>query len=108
MDHAAGRAAPVHLDGKPWNRVKRPWVLHRCWAQSWGSIGPFAMVERCPCGGVRIDHHGPWLNRNWYNRFGRRDFLWGGGPPAIEKAAGDREISILRELQTALQKGTSS
>lgn len=58
------RAPVTHIQGMPWDLLPTPWRWHRCWAQSWGSIGPFRLVQRCPCGATRLDEDGPWLGRN--------------------------------------------
>lgn len=58
------RVPVTHIHDMPWDLLPAPWRRHRCWPQSWGSIGPFRLVQRCPCGATRLDEDGPWLGRN--------------------------------------------
>ncbi len=105
LDQIAGdRIGPHHTDGVAWYRLRPPGRWHKCWAQSWGSCGPFEMIERCPCGAVRIDRGGPWLDRNWRRRFAlRKQRFWGGGPPATEKVS-DSDPDVLMQLRNALRE----
>lgn len=59
-----GRIPITHHNDLPWNFLPPPRRWHRCQAQSRGSCGPFRLVERCPCGGTRLDGRGRWLYRN--------------------------------------------
>jgi hypothetical protein len=54
----------VHKDGVPWHEAEEPPWDHECWPQTRGFIHRFELVERCPCGGVRIDGYGPWIEVN--------------------------------------------
>jgi len=52
----------VHRDDVPWSEAPRPFVFHRCFAQTQGVIDG-TMIRRCPCGGISISF-GPWMERN--------------------------------------------
>lgn len=49
-----------HLNGVPWEEAPRPRRFHRHWAQTRG-VADLRMIERCPCGGLRIDGYGGWM-----------------------------------------------
>lgn len=52
-----------HVNGVHWFDAPKPWRWHRCRPQTRGFIlGDF--IERCACGGLRYDGHGPWIERN--------------------------------------------
>jgi hypothetical protein len=51
-----------HTFGRPWWQAPLPKKWHRC--KAWSIIiMPDASVERCACGGIRIDHR-MWVERN--------------------------------------------
>lgn len=52
-----------HLDGTEWFEVDVPPRWHRCWPQSRAWMHR-ELVERCACGSLRFDGHGPWIDRN--------------------------------------------
>jgi hypothetical protein len=99
-DHNPGsRILPVnHKDGQQWSDLPIPARWHRCWPQSWGSCGPFEMVERCPCGGTRLDMSGPWMYRNR-----RRLENYGTGPHDSTEMIGDDGFDLLVEFRHALR-----
>ncbi len=98
------RVPTAHVDGLAWNQLPPPRRWHHCWPQSWGSCGPFQLIEVCPCGGTRIDQTGPWLDRNWRRRYAaRRHQFWGGGPGSGGENVGDTGPQLLVELRTTLQ-----
>lgn len=51
-----------NLDGIHWADAPIPWRWHRChkWSRAYFDTG---YVERCACGGIRVNL-GPWLERN--------------------------------------------
>lgn len=57
------------------------------------------MLDRCPCGGTRIDG-GPWLHRNV-----RRQSQGGLGPTTGRENVGDDGLTLIRELRQALREG---
>lgn len=102
IDHLTRqRFAQRHSDGWAWNEVPVPARWHRCWPQSAGSCGPFQMIERCPCGGTRIDQTGPWWGRNRRRIF---DAPGGVGPANGRENIGDTENDLLLQLRCALRK----
>lgn len=62
-----------HQDGIPWWKAPKPPWVHRCWAWTSGSLDRGVLVERCPCGAIRLDGEG-WLERNSEN--GERPPWW--------------------------------
>jgi hypothetical protein len=97
----AERRPVTHHNGIAFNELVKPRRWHRCWAQSQGACGPFELVERCPCGAIRIDGpHSPWLGRN-----GRRYEQFGLGPGVGGENVGDDGPDVLLELRTALREG---
>ena len=94
------RIPPTSVNGVAWNLLPVPHRWHRCRAQSWGSVGPFQMIERCPCGGTRIDGEGPWLYRN---QCATENF--GMGPQAGGENLDDGEPTpeLMIELREALR-----
>ena len=52
-----------HLEGVEWLNAVAPPRLHRCTAQTRGTSGTGAFVERCACGSIRLDG-GHWAERN--------------------------------------------
>lgn len=64
LDDSVDRLPVTHIHDLPWHFLPPPRRWHRCWPQSRGSCGPFRLVERCPCGGTRLDGHGRWMYRN--------------------------------------------
>lgn len=97
------RLPPAHDQDVTWDDMPPPWRWHRCWAQSWGSCGPFAFLLRCPCGAVRLDGEGPWLDRNSRRRIPPRHGI---GPSSGGENVGDDDIALIQELRQALRKGT--
>lgn len=97
----AQRIPPASVDGVAWNQLRPPRRWHRCRAQSRGSVGPFRLVERCPCGGTRVDGDGPWLYRNQrvYENFGQGPAAGGENFPA-----GDPQPELIIELREALRE----
>lgn len=53
-----------HVGGVPWHEAPLPGLWHSCRPQSSGRFGSIDMVERCACGGARIDGKGDWLDKN--------------------------------------------
>lgn len=95
---ADARVEVTHARGVPWDLLPAPRRLfHRCREQSWGSVGPFQLVERCICGAVRIDREGPWLGRHLRLRFSRVAI-----PPRRRENPGDTTPLVL-ELRDALR-----
>lgn len=93
------RIAPTSRNGVSWDQHPLPRRWHRCWAQSWGSVGPFRLVERCPCGGTRLDGKGRWLYRNR-----RRHQKHGTGPErGGENVAGDQP-PLMTEMRETLRE----
>lgn len=97
--HAGDRVPFTHEDTIPWDRMRLPRRFHRCWVQSWGSCGPFEMVERCPCGATRLDG-GPWLHKN-----SRRTSQGGIGPSSTGENVGDGGLALIKEMRAALREG---
>ncbi|MER5608252.1 hypothetical protein AB0F93_00580 [Micromonospora tulbaghiae] len=96
------RVEVTHAHGTPWHVLAPPQrLLHRCQPQSWGSLGPFQLVERCVCGATRIDSEDGWLGRNLRWQFARV----GGRPPRRENP-GDTSPLVL-ELRDALREITN-
>jgi hypothetical protein len=58
----------VHKNNVWWHEAPLPRRWHKCSAWSKGfirSLGSFGFtVERCACGGTRLDGHNPWTTRN--------------------------------------------
>jgi hypothetical protein len=52
-----------HLDGVSVQDAPIPGRFHRCWPQTWSLVGLSRFVDRCPCGGVRVNG-GRWMERN--------------------------------------------
>lgn len=78
-----------HLDGVDWFYADVPPRWHRCWPQTRGWVSVYReLVERCACGSLRFDGHGPWVDRNSRKR-----------ETAEERAARDRD----RELQRLIR-----
>ena len=55
------------LDGIDWADAPLPRRWHRCRAQTRGWIG-LSYVERCPCGGTRLEPRGRWMEKNQTRR----------------------------------------
>lgn len=62
-----------HLDGVGWYDAPKPFLLHRCFAQTIGEesdmLGLVRTIKRCPCGAIRITdwrslRSARWLERN--------------------------------------------
>lgn len=53
----------THRDGTPWHAAPIPRRLHRCTPQTHGWIR-LEQTDRCACGALRFDGHGPWIHRN--------------------------------------------
>jgi hypothetical protein len=53
-----------NLDGVWWYEAPKPRRFHRCRVQTFGYLRSGATVERCACGGIRMDSLGPWIDRN--------------------------------------------
>lgn len=53
-----------HLDGIPWYKAPIPRRWHRCKPQTKGWLRYFTRVQRCACGGIRMDGHHGWAERN--------------------------------------------
>jgi hypothetical protein len=51
-------------DGVPWYEAPLPRRWHFCEPWSAGTDDDLGQVDRCACGGVRLDGRGPWLHRN--------------------------------------------
>ncbi len=95
----AERIPPTSIDGVAWNQLPIPRRWHRCHAQSYGSVGPFHLIERCPCGGTRIDREGPWLYRNQ-----RATEHFGLGPQAGGENFDEPQPDLMTELREALRE----
>lgn len=52
-----------HLGGIAWYYADVPRRLHRCRPQTRAWMDA-ELVERCACGSLRFDGHGPWIDRN--------------------------------------------
>lgn len=53
-----------HRDGIAWHEAPIPARLHVCEAQTTGWVQYFTFIERCACGGLRMDRRGGWMDRN--------------------------------------------
>lgn len=53
----------VHHEGVEWHQAPVPRRWHRCLPRTIAIHGG-RMIERCACGGIRIDGWGPWAERN--------------------------------------------
>lgn len=60
-----GSQRPVHRGGVPWDEAPLPPRWHRCYPHSgvWHHTEMETWLERCPCGGRRIEGR-PWTARN--------------------------------------------
>lgn len=54
----------THGNGIPWYQAPRPHRWHRCQPWTAGATAELGLVERCACGGIRLDGNGPWMKRN--------------------------------------------
>jgi hypothetical protein len=54
-----------HRGNTSWRAAPVPCRWHRCipWSTHYNSVG-LVDVERCACGALRLDGHGPWIYRN--------------------------------------------
>lgn len=52
------------LDGIVWHQAPVPRRWHRCWPQSRGQYKYTTLIERCPCGAVRLDGARWWIKKN--------------------------------------------
>lgn len=95
------RTPPTSADGIAWNQLPVPRRWHRCYGQSWGSVGPFQLVERCPCGGTRIDGEGPWLYRNCR---AAENFGWGPERGGENFPADEPQPELIEQLRQTLRE----
>jgi len=51
-------------DGIDWFHAPKPRRWHRCRIQTQGWVNHFTLVDRCACGAIRMDGHGPWMEKN--------------------------------------------
>jgi hypothetical protein len=59
-----------NLGGVRWNIAPAPRWWHWCTAQTRGWVGLYDLhyIERCACGAIRLQDHGPWTERNTRKR----------------------------------------
>lgn len=57
-----------HVDGVLWADAKNPFWVHRCWAQSRGTVAG-AYVERCACGATKLNHSRFWFDKHESNKY---------------------------------------
>lgn len=62
-DEAIAQAAAL-AEATVWYNAPKPRRWHRCQVTTSGRVSDGTLVERCPCGGIRLHGDGPWMERN--------------------------------------------
>lgn len=63
-----------NINGVRWNEAPAPRRLHWCtpWTRGWVGLYDLRHIERCRCGGTRLNQQGPWTGKNLRNREKRK------------------------------------